>query len=86
VPAGHVVRFAHPLYSEVLRAELPVLTARGHSLDLAKAATATGAHQRDPLRVATWLLDGGEEVVARGTRRHDGGVAVRRVDVLRRRG
>lgn len=58
---GLVARLAHPLYSEVLRAELPTFRAQSHNLALAEAALAAGAHERDPLRVATWLLDSGEE-------------------------
>lgn len=57
--AGDAVRLAHPLYSEVLRAELPPFTARSHHRALADAAIATGLHHQDPLRVATWLLHGG---------------------------
>ncbi|HET6953483.1 MAG TPA: AAA family ATPase, partial [Acidimicrobiales bacterium] len=63
-PAPHepaeVVRLAHPLYSEVLRAELRGFTARSHHRALADAAIAAGAQHRDPLRVATWLLAGGD--------------------------
>lgn len=58
---GPLVRLAHPLYSEVLRAELPAFTARSHARALADAALAAGAGRHDPLRVATWLLDSGEE-------------------------
>jgi DNA-binding CsgD family transcriptional regulator len=58
---GQAVRLAHPLYSEVLRAELPAFTARSHHAALAEAALAAGLHRRDPLRVATWLLDSGDE-------------------------
>lgn len=56
-----VVRLAHPVYSEVLRAELAAFTARSHCQALAEAALAVGAGRRDPLRVATWLLDSGGE-------------------------
>lgn len=59
-PRGQVVRLAHPLYSEVLRSELPAFTAQSHSQALAEAALASGAGRRDPLRVATWLLDSGQ--------------------------
>lgn len=55
-----VVRLAHPLYSEVLRAELPPFTAKSHHRDLADAAITAGFDQHDPLRVATWLLGSGE--------------------------
>jgi DNA-binding CsgD family transcriptional regulator len=60
-PRHHTVRLAHPLYSEVLRAELPTFTAGGHHAALAEAAVAAGLHQRDPLRVATWQLASGDE-------------------------
>jgi DNA-binding CsgD family transcriptional regulator len=56
---GLVVRMAHPLYSEVLRAELPALKVRSLWSALGEAAVTAGADQRDPVRVATWLLDGG---------------------------
>lgn len=56
---GDVVRLAHPLYSEVLRSRLPLVTAQRHRADLAAAAIATGAHRQDPVRVATWLLECG---------------------------
>jgi len=56
-----VTRLTHPLYSEILRAELPAFTARGHHLALVEAALAAGIEERDPLRVATWLLESGEE-------------------------
>lgn len=58
---GPEVRLAHPLYSEVLRAELPAFTAQSHNQALAEAALAIGAGRRDPLRVATWLLDSGRD-------------------------
>lgn len=57
------VRLAHPLYGEVVRAELPVLRARGLRLRLAETL-----QSRDPLtsddalRVARLLLDGGGSI------------------------
>jgi DNA-binding CsgD family transcriptional regulator len=57
--AGPVARLVHPLYAEVLRAELPALRARGLAAELGEAAVAVGMDERDPVRVATWLLDGG---------------------------
>jgi len=51
-----VVRLAHPLHAEVLRAELAAFTARSHAQALTDAALAAGTDRRDPLRVATWLL------------------------------
>jgi DNA-binding NarL/FixJ family response regulator len=57
------VRLAHPLYGEVIRAELPVLRARGHRLALAEMI-----QQRQPvtpddaLRAARWLIDAGAEI------------------------
>lgn len=60
------VRFAHPLYGDVVRARLPVLRARALSSRLADAVEAVGARRReDVLRVALWRLDGGGEVDAR---------------------
>lgn len=56
---GDVVRLTHPLYSEVLRAELPPFTTRSRHRALAEATIAAGLHEQDPLRVATWLLEGG---------------------------
>jgi DNA-binding CsgD family transcriptional regulator len=55
------VRLVHPLYSEVLRAELAPFTAQSHRRVLAEAAVAAGADQREPLRVATWMLDSDRE-------------------------
>lgn len=56
---GDAIRLSHPLYSELLRAELPPFTARSHHRAMAEAAIATGFHQQDPLQVATWLLQSG---------------------------
>jgi DNA-binding CsgD family transcriptional regulator len=62
---GHEVRLAHPLYGEVLAAELPVLRSRILRLRLAEAI-----QQRRPLtpddalRASRWLLDAGEPVPA----------------------
>jgi DNA-binding CsgD family transcriptional regulator len=56
---GHAMRLAHPLYSEVLRAGLPLLAGQAHRLALAQASIAAGAHEQDLLRVASWLLDSG---------------------------
>lgn len=54
------VRFAHPLYGEVIRARLPVIRRRALSRALADAVEDMGARRReDLLRVATWRLDGG---------------------------
>jgi DNA-binding CsgD family transcriptional regulator len=55
------VRLAHPLYTEALRGDLMPFARRQHFRDLAAAAIATGLQGRDPLRVATWLIDGGVE-------------------------
>jgi DNA-binding CsgD family transcriptional regulator/type II secretory pathway predicted ATPase ExeA len=66
VPDGPQVRLAHPLYGEVLRAEMPALAAREHQAVLASAALAVGWHDRDPLRVAVWCLDGGGGLAAPG--------------------
>ena len=59
------MRLAHPLYGEVLAAELPVLRSRTLRLRLAEAI-----QQRQPLtpddalRASRWLLDAGEPVPA----------------------
>jgi DNA-binding CsgD family transcriptional regulator len=57
---GPTVGLGHPLYAEVLRAELLPFTAQGRLADLAGAALATGLGERDPVRVASWLIDSGE--------------------------
>ena len=57
---GRMTRLMHPLYSEILRAELAPFTAQGHYLALVEAAIAVGVHERDPLRVAVWMLESGE--------------------------
>ncbi|MGQ4618954.1 AAA family ATPase [Nocardia sp. R7R-8] len=55
-----VVRLAHPLYGDVLRTQVPTLTARSIVRALADAVDATGARRReDLLRVASWRLIGG---------------------------
>lgn len=53
------VRLAHPLYGEVLRARLPTLVAQEHQRRLADAALATGWHEHEPLRAASWWLGSG---------------------------
>jgi DNA-binding CsgD family transcriptional regulator len=54
------VRLAHPIYGDVLRARLPVITSRVMAGSLAGVVEATGALRReDTLRLATWRLDGG---------------------------
>jgi DNA-binding NarL/FixJ family response regulator/type II secretory pathway predicted ATPase ExeA len=67
------VRLAHPLYAEVLRAEVPAFAATELQRMLAQAALAAGWHESDPLRVALWCLDGGiadtaHEVLLAGAR------------------
>jgi DNA-binding CsgD family transcriptional regulator len=53
-----LVRLAHPLYGEVLRAQIPALRAAQVRRRLAEAVEATGARRRgDLLRVASWRLD-----------------------------
>jgi len=63
-PAAEV-RLAHPLYGEVLAAELGVLRARELRRRLARTLEARpGFTAGDALRVARWLLDAGEEIPA----------------------
>jgi len=57
---AHTVSLGHPLYAEVLRAELPPFTTQGRLAALAEAALASGVGDTDPVRVASWLLDSGE--------------------------
>jgi DNA-binding CsgD family transcriptional regulator len=57
------VALAHPLYGEVLRAQLPVLRTRAVQRQLADRLAAHGTRRREDLvRVALWRLDGGGEV------------------------
>jgi DNA-binding CsgD family transcriptional regulator len=54
------VRLAHPLYGDVVRARIPVLSVRDITRALAESVEATGARRRDDnLRVAAWRLTGG---------------------------
>lgn len=55
-----IIRPAHPLYGDVLRAGIPLLRQRSICRSLAEALEATGARRReDTLRIATWHLEGG---------------------------
>jgi DNA-binding CsgD family transcriptional regulator/tetratricopeptide (TPR) repeat protein len=55
------VRLAHPLYTEVIRAQVSPLRARAVYRQLAEAVEAAGARRRDDtLRVATWRLEAGQ--------------------------
>jgi DNA-binding CsgD family transcriptional regulator len=57
------VALGHPLYGEVLRAQLPVLRTRALQRQLADRLAAHGIRRREDLvRVALWRLDGGGEV------------------------
>ncbi|MGH9214213.1 MAG: AAA family ATPase, partial [Acidimicrobiales bacterium] len=60
-PPGPAVRLAHPLYGEVLRAAVPLMTARSHRRHLAAAAKECGWGERDPVRVASWWLESGTD-------------------------
>ncbi len=54
------MQLAHPLHGEVLRSQLPAITAMGINRRLAAAAEDLGARRRDDvLRVAVWRLEGG---------------------------
>lgn len=57
--SGPTARLVHPLYTEVLRARVPSLTAQEHQRRLADAYVASGWHQRDQLRVASWWIASG---------------------------
>lgn len=57
------VRLSHPLYGELLRADLPELARVRHSRRLADALDATGGRRsEDVMRTAMWRLDGGGTV------------------------
>jgi DNA-binding CsgD family transcriptional regulator len=58
------VRMAHPLYGELMRADVPSLATRGHLASLADAALRVGLQERDPLRVASWWLESGAAATA----------------------
>lgn len=53
------VRLSHPVYSDVLRAQIPVLRTRELCRQLADIVESTGARREDALRIATWRLEGG---------------------------
>lgn len=58
---GLELHIHHPLYGEVVRAQLPSLRRARQCRALADAAEAMGAtHGPEALRVAVWRLDGGE--------------------------
>ena len=58
-----IVRLAHPLYGEVLRADTSALQRRSIRYRLAEALQATGARRRtDVLRLAAWATEGGLDV------------------------
>jgi len=57
------LRLAHPLYGEVLLSRLPVTRVRAIKRALADWVEGVGVRRSDdPLRFATWRLDGGGEV------------------------
>ncbi len=57
------VRLGHPLYGDVLRAEMPVLRARAHRVRLAETITEREPlTPEDALRAARWLIDAGAEI------------------------
>lgn len=65
--AGHVadaeVRVAHPLYGEVIRAQLPVVRGRAHRLQLAEVIQQRRPMTADDaLRIARWLISAGAEI------------------------
>ncbi|GIH95750.1 LuxR family transcriptional regulator [Planobispora siamensis] len=55
-----VVRLAHPLYGDAVRARLPGLRSRRRHRDLAESIETLGARRReDVLRIAQWRLESG---------------------------
>ena len=57
------VGLAHPLYGDVIRAEMPVLRARAHRLRLAETIQRREPlTPEDALRAARWLMDAGTEI------------------------
>lgn len=70
-PATGRVALAHPLYGEVLRAELPASEQRTKRWQLARALRAAG-DQPDSVMWAAWLLDAGDlvdpDLLIRGAR------------------
>jgi DNA-binding CsgD family transcriptional regulator len=57
---GPAVTLGHPLYGEVLRADIPALRLRRLRLELAQAiAAAPAVHPRDVVRAALWRLEAG---------------------------
>jgi len=58
-----VIRMAHPLHGEIVRAMHSPLALRSIRADVAESLSELGARRRhDGLRLATWSLDGGREV------------------------
>jgi DNA-binding CsgD family transcriptional regulator len=58
---GPVVTLGHPLYGEVLRADIPALRLRRLRLELARAVGGMpGARPRDVVRAALWRVEAGE--------------------------
>jgi DNA-binding CsgD family transcriptional regulator len=56
------LRPGHPLYADVIRGRTPAIRMRMIARSLADSLASTGTRRReDPLRVATWRLDGGGE-------------------------
>ena len=57
------VRLAHPLYGDVIRADMSVLRARAHRLRLAETIQQRWPlTPEDALRAARWLMDAGAEI------------------------
>ena len=55
-----LIRFAHPLYGDYVRNQMPALRRRALARELADAAEQRGTHRQDDLlRIATWRLEGG---------------------------
>lgn len=57
------VSLGHPLYGDLIRAEMPVLRARAHRVRLAEMIRERDPlAQEDALRAARWLIDAGAEI------------------------
>jgi DNA-binding NarL/FixJ family response regulator len=64
-PGDGVVRIAHPLYGEMITAQMPASWSRAHRAQLAELVAARPEHSpADTVRIAQWLTDAGGVVPA----------------------